>query len=149
MASQGPGDEDLAAVTTEEPLTAAGADALGSTPPEGPPLPLPSVAPERGTPPVSEDFTSHRVVKICLGQSYRGGKERPELWEGPGFSSWSATCRIGAFERTHEEAAVCRDKARGKNLGPLALCPKLPTSLIEVSLTGRPAERYKGPSQKS
>lgn len=47
------------------------------------------------------------------------------------------------------DTAVCRDEARGKSLGQLALCPKVPTSLIGVSLTGRPAERYKGPFQMS
>lgn len=51
---QGPGDEeDLAAATTEEPLTAAGAEETGGALPEGPPLPIPTVAPERGVTPVS------------------------------------------------------------------------------------------------
>ena len=64
LASQGPGDEDLAAATTERPLPAAGAEELGGALPEAPPLPIPTVAPERGVPPVSEDFTLRRGMKI-------------------------------------------------------------------------------------
>lgn len=51
---QGPGDEeDLAAATTEEPLITARGEESGSPPPDGPPLPLPTVAPERRVTPVS------------------------------------------------------------------------------------------------
>ncbi|KAJ8794522.1 hypothetical protein J1605_018975 [Eschrichtius robustus] len=52
VVTSGPGDEDLAAATTEQPLPAAGAEELGGALPEAPPLPIPTVAPERGVPPV-------------------------------------------------------------------------------------------------
>lgn len=124
MASQGPGDEDLAAVTTEEPLTAAGADALGSTPPEGPPLPLPSVAPERGTPPVSEDFTSHRVVKICLGQSYRGGKE--SCGEGLAFHLGLQHAELGLLREHRRRLQFVEIKQEVKTQGPWLCVPGCP-----------------------
>lgn len=51
---QAPGDEeDLTPTATEEPLTVAVAAELDSTLPEGPPLPMPTVASERVVTPVS------------------------------------------------------------------------------------------------
>ena len=64
LAFYGPGDDDLAAAAAEEPLISSGAEELSGVPPEGPPLPLPTVAPERGGAPVSEGFTLRRGMKI-------------------------------------------------------------------------------------
>ena len=62
FAFQGPGDEeDLAAASTEEPIPLAVAEELDSTLPEGPPLPVPTVASERTVTPVS----GVRGTEIC------------------------------------------------------------------------------------
>lgn len=56
FALQGPGDEgELAAAVTAEPLPTAEAEApeVGGSLPERPPLPVPTVASERGVTPVS------------------------------------------------------------------------------------------------
>lgn len=50
---QGPSDEDLVAATTEEPLSRAEAEESSSTPPEGPPLPIPTATPATTVPPVT------------------------------------------------------------------------------------------------
>lgn len=50
---QGPSDEDLVAATTEEPLSRAEVEESGSAPPEGPPLPIPTVTPATTAPPVT------------------------------------------------------------------------------------------------
>lgn len=50
---QGPTEDDLSAATTEEPLSRADAEESGRAPPEGPPLPIPTVTPATAVPPVT------------------------------------------------------------------------------------------------
>lgn len=150
FALQGPGDEeDLAAAATEEPLTAAVAEELDGTLPEGPPLPVPTVASERAVTPVS----GIRDTEIWRGRSYRGEKESPgrdlPLACSEQVSVWFIKFHIWAFEgrlswEHTRKLQLAEEKARDKNLGHLPACPKLSSNSNENLVTGRAGQRCKG-----
>lgn len=74
FAFQGSGDEeDLAAATREEPLPGTVAEELDSSPPEGPPLPIPTVASERGVTLVS-GIEAQRFGMACLTKEKKKGQ---------------------------------------------------------------------------
>ena len=120
FAFQGSGDEeDLAAAATEEPLPVTVAEELDSSPPERPPLPIPTVASERGVTLVSGIEGQGFGVACLNGEE----KERPESWEGPapgllggGFHFGSSSSRFGHLRVMQpgntQEAAGCRGKSK-------------------------------------
>lgn len=89
FASQGSGeDEDVAAAATGEPLPGTVAEELDGSPPGGPPLPIPTVASERGVTPVS-GVEAQRFAVACLTEAkkkgWRPGRDLPLAGLEAGF----------------------------------------------------------------
>lgn len=73
FAFQGSGEEeDLAAAATGEPLPGTVAEELDGSPPEGPPLSIPTVASERGVTLVS-GVEAQRFGVACLRRKRKAG----------------------------------------------------------------------------